>query len=188
MLISGARWDDPRWWLDFAYRAADLDPRDAVRFWPSAAYTSRSMAVADLAAFLEALRVFEPIASQGTAEQRLDLAKLHTMIAMVRRGMGDEVAAIGDYRKAAAVAEPIDSDPGRASLVHILDGLSIALRETGATVKAVAADGPGHPGSARVARHARVAPGPRRCPADQSQRPAGRAGEGRPDARGRGRV
>ena len=139
VLISGARWDDPRWWLDFAYRAADLDPRDAVRFWPSAAYTSRSMAVADLAAFLEVLRVFEPIASQGTAEQRLDLAKLHTMIAMVRRGMGDEVAAIGDYRKAAAVAEPIDSDPGRASLVHILDGLSIALRETGASVEAVAA-------------------------------------------------
>jgi serine/threonine protein kinase len=139
VLASGARWDDPRRWLDFAYRSAGLDPEQAVRFWPSAGYTPRSMALADLGAFLEAVRVLEPVASHGTADLRLGLARLHAMIAMVRRSMGDQVTAIEGYRQAALIAETVDSDYAREVLTYILDSLSIALRGTGETSAAVGA-------------------------------------------------
>jgi serine/threonine protein kinase/tetratricopeptide (TPR) repeat protein len=131
LLASGARWDDPRGWLDLAYRAAGLDPEQAARFWPSAAYTPRSMAVADLAAFLEARRVLEPVAAQGPADLKLRLASLHVMIAMVRRSMGDLSAAVEDYRRAANLNEGDDRSRARVNLVHILIGLSIVLRDGG---------------------------------------------------------
>jgi serine/threonine protein kinase/tetratricopeptide (TPR) repeat protein len=131
LLASGARWDDPRGWLDLAYRAAGLDPEQAVRFWPSAAYAPRSTAVADLAAFLEARRVLEPVAAQGPADLKLRLARLHVMIAMVRRSMGDLPAAVEDYRQAANLNEGDNRSQARVDLVHILISLSIALRDGG---------------------------------------------------------
>jgi serine/threonine protein kinase len=138
LLASGTRWDDPRGWLDLAYRAAGLDPEQAVRFWPSDAYTPRSMAVADLAAFLEARRVLEPVAAQGSADLKLRLACLHVMIAMVRRSMGDLSAAAEDYRQAVALSEGDDRSPARVNLVHVLIGLSIVLRDSGDSGEAIA--------------------------------------------------
>ena len=139
MLASGTRWEDPRQWLDFAYRTAGLDPELAIPQWPTTAYTPRSMALGDLAAFLEARRVLDPVASEGPDDVRAAQARLHAMIGMVRRSMGDELAAIEDYRSAAAIDENIDSDNAREDLVHILVGLSIGLRGTGDAGEAVAA-------------------------------------------------
>jgi serine/threonine protein kinase len=158
LLASGARWDDPRRWLDLAYRSAGLDPEQAVRFWPSAAYTPRSMAVADLAAFLEAQRVLEPVARQGQADGKLSLARLHARIAMVRRSMGDLAAAAEDYRRAVALNEGDDRSRARVDLVHILTGLSVVLRDAGSADEAAAV-------ADRAVRVAREVPDQARSPA-----------------------
>jgi serine/threonine protein kinase len=139
LLVSGARWEDPRAWLDFAYRSAGLDLEQAVRFWPTSADAPRSMAIADLGAFVEARRVLAPVADQGSDELKLGLARLNTMIAMVQRSLGDEPAAIENYRRAVEIDEDLEGEDARADLVIILGGLSIALRETGNTSEAVAA-------------------------------------------------
>lgn len=139
LLVSGARWEDPRAWLDYAYRSAGLDPEQAVRFWPASTDAPRSMAPADLGAFVEASRVLAPVADQGSAELKLGLAQLNAMIAMVQRSLGDEPAAIENYRRAVEIDEDLEGEDARVHLVIILGGLSIALRETGSTSEAVAA-------------------------------------------------
>jgi serine/threonine protein kinase len=138
-LVSGTRWDDPRAWLDFAYRSSGLDPEQAVRFWPASADAPRSMALADLGAFSEARRVLAPVAAQGSAELKLTLARLDTMIAMVQRSLGDEPAAIENYRHAVEIDEDLEGEDARADLAFILGDLSIALRETGNSSEVVAA-------------------------------------------------
>ena len=141
LLISGGRWEDPRAWLDFAYRSAGLDPEQAVRFWPAGTDQPRAMALADLGAFLEARRVLEPVASRGSDELKFGLARLHSMIAMVQRRVGDMLAAIENYRRAAEIDEKLDSEDARVDLMIILGHLSIALRETGDTNEAITAAG-----------------------------------------------
>jgi serine/threonine protein kinase len=140
LLISGGRWEDPRAWLDFAYRSAGLDPQQAVRFWPAGTDRPMSMALADLGAFLEARRVLEPVAS-GSDELKFRLARLHGMIAMVQRRVGDMLAAIENYRRAAEIQENLDSEDARVDLMIILGHLSIALRETGDAGEAIATAG-----------------------------------------------
>ena len=121
-LVSGARWDDPRALLQFAYEAAGLDPAEAVAFWPVDSSSPRSAALADLAAYAEVTRVLEEVGTEVAA-----LARVRAMTGMVRRRLGDNAAAIDDYRAAARLAASAD---GLTQIV-ILNGLSIALRESG---------------------------------------------------------
>ena len=137
LLISGGRWVDPRGWLDFAYRTAELDPRDAVAFWPSDAGTSRSLAVSDLRALVKAQHLLEPLATEKRPELRAALARLLDSTALVRMQLGDHSAAVQDYRRAADLAESVESDETLRDLVKILLGLSVALREAGDASEAV---------------------------------------------------
>ena len=136
LLLTGARWDDPRAWLDFAYKSAGLDPEQAVRFWPTDTDSPGSMAIADLRALSEARRVLVPVA-QAEGRMRMALARLYAMIAMVQKSIGDSTATLDSYRRAAEIDEDIDSDGGREDLAIILTGMSIALRESGSIAEAV---------------------------------------------------
>lgn len=138
-LASGARWDDPRHWLQYAFKLAGRDPADAIQFWPTGGRSARSMALGDLAAYAEAARVLEEVGVEDRPEVGKALARVRTMTAMVRRRLGDIEACLDDYREAARIGTAIDDDEARQDSIVALNGLSIALRESGDAAGAVAA-------------------------------------------------
>ena len=62
---GGGQWVDPREWLVAALKADGRDPAEAEALLPPREGSRRAQAVADLAAYEEALRIYERLVARG---------------------------------------------------------------------------------------------------------------------------
>ena len=137
-LVSGARWNDPRGWLNFAYEAGVLDQEQMIRLWPSRLGSRRSQALEDLNALAEADRALANLAAPS-AQQRLASAMIHIDVGHVHQSLDDLPGAIQDYQQSVQISAELDDDQARLSTAEALNHLAIALRQQARTNDAMAA-------------------------------------------------
>ncbi len=129
-LVSGAQWNDPRGWLNFACEAGVLDQEQMIRLWPSRFGSRRSQALEDLNALAEADRALASLAAPS-AQQRLASAMIHIDMGHVHQSLGDLPGAIKDYQRSVQISQALDGDEARSRCAEALNHLAIALREQG---------------------------------------------------------
>jgi tetratricopeptide (TPR) repeat protein len=113
---EGARWVDPRTWLQKAIRAdarqfSDTDTHQSLRKGSRVA-----QAIADLATFEEARRIFQRLVTAGGRQWRTDLAALCIEKAFVHEDVGDAPGALALYDQAIAICEQLPEDKARRVL------------------------------------------------------------------------
>jgi serine/threonine protein kinase len=113
---EGARWVDPRKWLHRAIRAdgrrsIHTDTHESLRKGSRVA-----QAIADLATFEEARRIFERLVTDGRGQWRTDLAELCIEKAFVHEDVGDAPGALSLYDQAIAICEQLPQDEARRVL------------------------------------------------------------------------
>src|SRR5262249_8127106 len=74
--LQGARWEDTREWLNKALKADGRDPGEAEKLLPARSGSRKAQALADLAAYEEAQRIYVRLIASGRKELEADLATL----------------------------------------------------------------------------------------------------------------
>ncbi|MFG2356317.1 protein kinase [Streptomyces sp. NPDC048521] len=129
---GGGTWSDPRGLLHYAYRAAGLDERAAVDFWPLDVGGPRAQLLGDLRALREARRVLDGLPGQrrDAAETVYARGRCVAETGRVLEALGDTDGALAHYRTAADLVGPLGDDHGRLLSV-VLGSLCRLQRRTG---------------------------------------------------------
>ncbi|MEM2582431.1 MAG: serine/threonine-protein kinase [Candidatus Caldarchaeum sp.] len=117
---TGVQWDDPRIWLERALRAAGRDPSEADALIPRREGSRQAQAVADLAAYEEARRIYERLVESGRSDLREDLAALCVNKAFVHENLADMPGALAMHDRAIAIYERLVHREGRWELANDL--------------------------------------------------------------------
>ncbi len=116
----GARWTEPRVWLERALRTAGRDVAEAEDILQRTGATRRGELVAQLAAYDEAKRLYEEMAVGGRAELRKELAKLCQEKALLHDTLGDAPGTVQEYERAIGLLEQLVEREGRGELANDL--------------------------------------------------------------------
>ena len=117
---TGVQWDDPRYWLEEALRAAGRDPAEADSLMPRREGSRQAQAIADLAAYEEARRIYERLVANGRSELQEDLAALCWNKAFVHENLADMPGALEMYDRAIEIYERLIYEEGRWELANEL--------------------------------------------------------------------
>ena len=117
---DGVTWADPRTWLERAFAAAGRDPRKADRLIPPRHGSRKVQAIADLAAYEEALHIYERLIAAGRKDLREDLANLSGEKAFVHESAEDLPGAVAQYDRAIEIRERLVNQEGRRELANDL--------------------------------------------------------------------
>ncbi len=116
----GARWDDPHEWLARATRADGRDPTELEAKSHSRGGSRKAQAIADLAIYDEARRIFERLMRTGQKSLETELAALCVNAALVHWHADDMPGALALYDQAIAIRERLVHKEGRAELADAL--------------------------------------------------------------------
>ena len=117
---GGVHWDDPREWLIKAFQAGGRDPAQVEAFLTRRAGSLMAQAIADLAAYEEAHRIYERLVAEGRRELEADLATLCFEKAFVHKHTRDIPGAIALYDRTIAIRERLIEQEGRRELADAL--------------------------------------------------------------------
>jgi tetratricopeptide (TPR) repeat protein len=131
----GAQWQDPRHWLEAALKAEGRDPAEAEVLVPLREGSRRAQAVADLAGYDGAQRIFERLVANGRTDLAVDLAFLLVNSAFIHQYLADAPGALAAYDRALAIQERLVNNDGRREFAN---HLAVTY-----TAKAVLLDGQG---------------------------------------------
>ena len=112
----GAEWSDPREWLLKAFQADGRDPIEAEALLPARTGSRKAQAIADLAGYNEARRIFRRLVVSGRKDLERDLAVLCTDSAHINILLDDIPGALESYDRAIAILEPLVGREGRREL------------------------------------------------------------------------
>ncbi len=91
---GGICWESPREWLEHALRLAGREPDEADSLVLARTGTRQSQALSDLAAFEDALLIYQRLVDEGSNELTYELATLCAEKALVHDELGDPSSAI----------------------------------------------------------------------------------------------
>jgi serine/threonine protein kinase len=117
---TGGYWDDPREWLVRAVQAEGRDPAEAEAYLPPRRGSRKAQAIADLAAYEEARRIYERLVAGGRREWEEALATLCVHKAFVHAAVDDSPSAVASYDRAIAIRERLVEQEGRRELANDL--------------------------------------------------------------------
>ncbi len=117
---DGARWTDPRTWLEKALRADGRDPAEAGPVVPKTAASRRGQLVAELAAYDEAQRIYEHLVHAGRKVLEEDLAALCMEAAFVHLTADDAQGGLALYDRAIEIRERLVNQEGQQELANDL--------------------------------------------------------------------
>ena len=103
---TGSEWDDPREWLVQAFEADGRDPAEVEAFLPPRG-GSQAQAIADLAAYEEALRIFDRLRAAGRKDLEIPLAALCTQKAFIHNSTDDVPGALALYDRVISIREQL---------------------------------------------------------------------------------
>jgi serine/threonine protein kinase/tetratricopeptide (TPR) repeat protein len=118
--ITGVQWPDPQPWLAAALKADGRDPAEAGALMSPREGSRRAQAVADLAAYDAAQRIYERLVDNGRTNLRSDLARLCGHKALVHGYLADAPGAVAACDRALAILERLVNQEGRRELANDL--------------------------------------------------------------------
>jgi tetratricopeptide (TPR) repeat protein len=118
--MRGVQWDDPREWLIKAFEADGRDPAQIDAFLSSRGGSRKAQAIADLAAYDEARRIFERLVTAGRNNLETQLAILCLEKALVHDHTDDVPGAVALYDRAIAIYERLVEREGQKELSNLL--------------------------------------------------------------------
>ncbi len=118
--IGGAAWQDPRPYLERALKLAGRHPREVGILFPSRGGSRQAQAVAELAIFEEARRVYQRVIDRGRKEQEPQLALVCHHKALVHEFLNDMPGAGAQYDQALTIFERLVHQEGRGEWAHDL--------------------------------------------------------------------
>jgi serine/threonine protein kinase len=116
---TGVQWTDPQQWLVRAFEAAGRDPSEAGALLLARVGSRKAQAIADLAAYDEARRIFEGLIREGREDLETELATLCIEKAFVHVNAGDLPGAMESYDRAIEIRERLVKQ-GREELANEL--------------------------------------------------------------------
>jgi tetratricopeptide (TPR) repeat protein len=116
----GGHRPDPRDWLLRAFRAAGRDPAGAEALLPVRTGSRQAQAVADLAVYDEAVRIYDRLLAAGRKDLEAELAELCFHKASVHRAAADLPGALALYDRCTAFCERLVHAEGRRDLANDL--------------------------------------------------------------------
>jgi len=114
--IRGVEWSDPREWLLKAFQADGRDPIEAEVLLPARTGSRKAQAIADLAGYDEARRIFGRLVVSGRKDLERDLADLCMHKASIHEYLDDIPGALESYDRAIATYERLVEREGRREL------------------------------------------------------------------------
>jgi tetratricopeptide (TPR) repeat protein len=129
---TGVQWDDPRRWLEKAFREAGRGAAEVPLV--SAARSRKAQAIADLTAYEQALQIFEALATPGRPDLAREVAGLCAHKALIHQTVGDTPGALRLQDRAIELVEGLVSR-GRTELTPLLAAAShdkgVAVADSG---------------------------------------------------------
>jgi tetratricopeptide (TPR) repeat protein len=119
-VAMGAKWTDPRQWLEKGLRAAGRNSAEAARIVAGRGVTRQGELVGDIAVYDEAKRLYVRLVQEGRKELENDLATLCVDKALVHMTAADVPGAMGEYDQAIAIRERLIKQEGRRELADDL--------------------------------------------------------------------
>lgn len=113
-------WDDPREWLDKAFEADGRDPAQVEAFLLPRGGSRKAQAIADLAVYEKALRIFERLVADGRKDLEPPFASLCLNKAFVHELTDDVPGALALYDRAITIYERLIEQEGRQELANHL--------------------------------------------------------------------
>ena len=110
---NSVQWTDPREWLTRAMQAEGRDPSEIDRFLPPRTGSRKAQAIADLAIYEEARRIYERLVAQGRDDLKAELAALCGNMAFVNENLDDIPGAMTHDDRAIALLEHLVEREGR---------------------------------------------------------------------------
>jgi serine/threonine protein kinase len=114
--ITGVQWGDPRAWLVAALTADGRDPAEAEALLPQRQGSRRAQAIADLAGYEAARRIYERLIANGREDLAPELARLCHLKAFIHEHLDDAPGAVALYDQALALWERLVHAEGRREL------------------------------------------------------------------------
>jgi serine/threonine protein kinase len=127
---TGVQWTDPREWLLKAFKADGRDPSEIETLLPERKGSRKAQAIADLAAYEEARRIFQRLVVSGRKDLEPQLADLCMEKAFVHQNVDDIPGAVALYDRALAIRERLVLQEGRAELRGDLARVTLYRAET----------------------------------------------------------
>ncbi len=121
-ITADMQWADPRKWLVAALKATGRDPAEAEALLSPQEGSRRAQAIADLAAFEEARRIYERLIAGGRKELEYDLAGLCSNKALIHEHLDDSPGARVLFDRAIEICERLVNQEGRRELADDLAG------------------------------------------------------------------
>jgi serine/threonine protein kinase len=141
--VGGGDWSDPQRWLEAALKADGRDPAEGGALMPPREGSRRAQAMADLAGYDAAQRIFERLVANGREDLLRDLAGVCHNKAIIHDHLADAPGALAAYDRAVAIRERLVNREGWWELAgdlaqtYLLKGN--ALERQGGFAAAVAA-------------------------------------------------
>ncbi len=117
---DGGGWTDPRTYLEEALREAGRDPKEAETMLPPRGSSRKGQAIADLAVYDEARRLFQQLVAAGRKDLENRLATLCHDKGLVHKYADDMPGALALYEQAIALWERLVNQEGRRKLAPCL--------------------------------------------------------------------
>lgn len=115
---TGVTWHDPLTWLRKGLREAGRDPAEAERLAPRRTGSRRAQAVADLAVYEEAARLYQGLVDGDRSDLAPDLAALLQNKAFVHGNLDDAPGQIAAFDKVIAIRDRLVHQEGRTELAN----------------------------------------------------------------------
>lgn len=132
---DGAAWDDPIDWLKEALRLDGRDPDEAEALVLARTGSRKAQVIADLAAYEEALSIYERLLAAGRNGLAEDLARLCAEKALVHVSADDLPGALRAQDRAIALYKRLVDEDGRTDLTRELarahENKALAVETTG---------------------------------------------------------
>ena len=113
---AGNEWGEPLKWLGKAFKAAGYDPAKAETHIPARTGSRRAQAIADMAVYEQAYRIFERLVAEGQAVLEDQLAALCCEKAFIHENTGDLVGAVELFARAIEILRRQVTQQRRAEL------------------------------------------------------------------------
>ncbi len=117
---EGGHWTDPREWLIEAFKTDGRNLAQVEAFLPPRAGSRKAQAIADLAAYEEASRIFERLVAEGRKDLEPVLANLCIEKAVVHWDTDDIPGAVALYDRASVIYERLVEREGLRELAENL--------------------------------------------------------------------
>ncbi len=117
---GGVQWPNPREVLLAALKADGRDAAEADTLLPPREGSRRAQALADLATYEEARRIYERLVAKGRKELESELAALCAPKAFIHAHLDDAPGALALYDRALAIYERLVEQEGRRELANEL--------------------------------------------------------------------